>query len=72
MTLNNFLIIKVFLIQLFPACNLNLMFNRNRSNEPVLLGFLIRIPQFCKLAEANISVSYTAMVEDEWLEDKQQ
>lgn len=49
------------------------MFNRNRCNEPVLVGFLIRIPQFCQLAEANILVLYTAMVEDEsseQLEDK--
>lgn len=46
------------------------MFKRNRSNELDLLGFLIRICQFCKLVEANISVS--AMVEDKWLEDKQQ
>lgn len=55
---------------MFPACNLNLMFKRNRNNEPVLLGFLTRICQLCKLAEANILVS--AMVEDKWLEDKQQ
>lgn len=72
---NNFLIIEVFLIQLFPACNLNwkLMFNRNRCNEPVLVGFLIRILQFCQLAEANILILYTAIVEyksSEQLEDK--
>ena len=72
---NNFLIIEVFLIQLFPACNLNwkLMFNRNRCNEPVLVGFLIGMPQFCQLAEASILILCTATVEDESserLEDK--
>lgn len=73
--LNDFLIIEVFPIQLFPACNLHwkLIFNRNRCNERVLVGFLIRIPQFCQLAEANILILYTATVKDdssEGLENK--
>lgn len=71
----DFLIIEVFPIQLFPACNLNwkLIFNSSRCNEPVSAGFPIRTPQFCKLAEATVLILYTATVEDkssEQLEDK--
>lgn len=70
--LNDFLITEVFPIQLFPACNLHGI-NRNRCNKPVLVGFLIRIPQFCQLAEGNILILYTATVKDdssEGLENK--